>query len=101
MSKWNPTAEELIGMKAEDLKSKLDAAATKDDLTNALKPVEELKGSLDAIKASLAALTTPKEPVIETPPDDTDPAVKMLANPKGFVSDETKDLRESQLETRA
>lgn len=95
-----PTAEEILGMSAEELKTKLGGAASKEDLTAALKPFEAQASSIEEIKKSLAALTTSRE----TPPpvvDDTDPAVSMLSNPKGFVADETKGLRQSQLETQA
>lgn len=98
---WNKqlTAEEILGMKPEDLKAKLDSAASKDDVTAAKTAVEEVKGTLEAIKASLAALTTPKEPVLENNNDDSDPAVKMLSDPKKFVADETKAIKDSQLRT--
>jgi hypothetical protein len=95
------TTEELLGMSKEDLVKKLEAAATKDDLTTALKPVEELRGTLDTIKASLAALTTPKETPPENNNDDSDPAVRMLSDPNKFVTDATKDLRNASLETKA
>jgi hypothetical protein len=95
------TAEEILGMKPEDLKTKLDSAASKDDVENTKKAVDEVKGTLEAIKTSLAALTSPREPVIEKNDDDPDPAVRMLADPKKFVSDETKDLKNASLETKA
>lgn len=98
---WNKqlTAEEILGMKPEDFKTKLEGAVSKDDLTTALKPVEEMRGTLETIKASLAALTTPKEPPAADPDADADPAVKMLSDPKKFVADETKGIKDSQLRT--
>jgi len=100
---WNKqlTAEEILGMKPEELKAKLDSAASKDDVTATKTAVDEVKGTLDAIKATLAALTTPKEPVLENKDEDSDPAVRMLSDPKKFVSDETKDLKNASLETKA
>jgi hypothetical protein len=95
------TAEDILGMKPEDLKAKLEGAATKEDLTNALKPVEQFNGTLAEIKATLAALTTPKEPVIEKNDDDSDPAVRMLSDPNKFVADATKDLKNASLDTKA
>src|SRR5215471_9610804 len=92
--------EKLIGMKPEDLKAKLDSAVTKDDLKAVSDQVTAFTGSLDEIKQSLKALTTPppKEEVIEDP---TDPTTAVLTDPKGFVRNETKGLQDAQIETRA
>lgn len=86
-------------MKAEDLKTKLDkidSSATKEDV-DALK--KEFSTGLEGIKASLAALTTPREPEPVIEPGD--PAVDMLSDPKKFVKNETDDIRKSQLENTA
>lgn len=98
-----PKAEDVIGMTAEELKNKLEATVTKEDLENSLKPVADLQGSIAAIQESLKALTVP--PKKETPPenndDGVDPAVRVLTDPEKFLKDGTKDIREGQLQTQA
>jgi hypothetical protein len=96
-----PTAEELLGMKPEDLKSKLDSAASKDDVKAAVDAANaETKSQLEQIQNSLKALTTPRtEPPAKTEPDD--PTVSILTDPTKFVSDATKDVREASLRTQA
>lgn len=101
---WNtPKAEDVIGMTAEELKNKLDAGVTKEDLENSLKPMADLQGSIAAIQESLKALTVP--PKKETPPenndDGVDPAVRVLTDPDKFLRDGTKDLNDRQLQTQA
>lgn len=86
------TAEEILGMKPEDLKSKLDSAASKDDVKTAVEAASaETKSQLQQIQDSLKALTTPKTP--ETPVTEDDASVRVLTDPTKFVNDATKDLR--------
>lgn len=86
------TAEEILGMKPEDLKSKLDSAASKDDVKTAVEAANaETKSQLQQIQDSLKALTTPKTP--EIPVTEDDASVRVLTDPTKFVNDATKDLR--------
>lgn len=96
-SKDNP--EELIGMKPEELKAKLESAASKEDLKALQTQNETLSGSLNEIKEALAKLTAPP-PVVEEP-DTTDPRDAMLLDPQGFVSKQTQPLAKQQAETQA
>lgn len=96
------TAEEILGMKPEDLRSKLDSSATKDDLTAIATKQGEIENSLSAIQASLARLTSP--PVIEDPTltaDLNDPTTAMLTDPAGFVNRATKTTNDIALGARA
>jgi hypothetical protein len=97
-----PTPEELIGMKPEELKSKLDGAASKEDVKAATDSVAEVKGTLAQIQESLKALTTPKLPekVADATGDD-DPTVRVLTDPAKFLADGTKDLRDGQAKVQA
>jgi hypothetical protein len=95
----NVDPEKIIGMKPEDLKAKLDASATKDDIKAIGEQVTAFNSGLSELKASLAALTTPKpEPIVEDP---TDPTTKLLLDPKGMIRDETKGLMDQQQQTAA
>lgn len=93
--------EKIIGMKPDELKIKLESAVTKDDLKNAVAPIEEFKGQLAAITDSLKKLTTPKEPEVTPDPDADNPVVKMLTDPAAFVASVTKPEREAGLRTQA
>lgn len=93
--------EKVLGMSQEDFKKKLDSAVTKDDLT-ALKTemAEASKGSLDEIKAALAALKPPPvDPATEI--DPTDPTVAVLNDPTGFVRKQMQPLADGQVQTQA
>lgn len=94
-------AEDVIGMKADELKAKLDGAASKDDLKALTDAQTANSGALADIQKTLKALTTPKP--VETPNPDggDDPQVRMLLDPEKFVNDATKDLRQGQAETSA
>jgi hypothetical protein len=96
------TAEEILGMKPEDLRNKLDSSATKDDLTAISTKQGEIETSLSAIQASLAALT--KKPEVPDPTiqsDLDDPTTAMLTDPTGFVNRATKDISAQAAEARA
>lgn len=93
--------EQLIGMKPEELKAKLEGSVSKTDLTAALE--EQSKGfasGLAEMKAMIAGLTT-RPPDDAPPPDPTDPTTKVLLNPEQFVNDQTKGIREQQMRTNA
>jgi len=87
-------------MKPEDLKSKLDSAATKEDFNAVQAAVDKQNASLETIKNSLAALTAPKIETPVTPSADED-AVRLLANPSEFLRDANRDVRMSQDEIKA
>jgi hypothetical protein len=92
--------EKILGMKPEDLKSRLDASASKDDLKAITEAQTALGGSLNEIKEALKALTTkPPDPVIEE--DPTDPTTAVLTDPRGFIRKETQDIQNANLDTRA
>jgi hypothetical protein len=93
------SAEEILGMKPEDLRSRLDGSATKDDITGVTSKVESIENSLAAIQASLAKLTTP--PPTPEVIDDTDPTTKLLTDPAAYVRDETKGISKQAAEARA
>jgi hypothetical protein len=103
---WNGgkqlSAEEILGMKPEDLRSKLDSSATKDDLTAISTKQEEFGTTLSAIQASLAALTKKPEtpdPTLEA--DLNDPTTQMLTDPQGYISRQTQNLANATAATRA
>jgi hypothetical protein len=92
--------EKIIGMKPEELKSKLDSAVTKDDLKAVTEQVTQFNTGLTELRESLKALTTPRDPdpVVEDP---TDPTTAVLTDPKGFIRNETRGLQEQQIQTQA
>jgi hypothetical protein len=91
--------EKILGMKPEDLKTKLESAASKEDVTNLGKQFETISSGLQELKNSLAALK-PKEPEAVIV-DEGDPTTNLLLDPKKFVKDETKVLQSQQIETQA
>ena len=52
------TAKEILGMEPDELKSKLDSAVTKDDLTKATSTIEQQGNALSEIRALLDKLTS-------------------------------------------
>jgi hypothetical protein len=97
-----PKAKDIIGMEADELKAKLDGAATKEDLKAITDANTATTGTLNEIKAALAALK-PAEPATVVAPADTadDAAVRMLSDPTGFVDSRLKDVSAQSLDTRA
>jgi hypothetical protein len=98
------SAEEILGMKPEELKAKLDSAVTKDDLTAATKKIEEQASTLSSIQEALQALAPkPKEP--EPDPDavadQNDPTTQMLSDPQGFVRRQTAGVATEAMQARA
>jgi hypothetical protein len=102
---WNRgtmSAEEILGMKPEDLRTKLDSAATREDLTAATAKMDEFGSALSAIQASIAALSAPR--VIEDPnitADLNDPTTQMLTDPAGFVTRQTQNISNQASQARA
>jgi hypothetical protein len=97
------SAEEILGMKPEDLKSKLDSAATKEDLKAATDAVDGLKGSLAEIQGALAKLTKGPDPVPDPAvlADQNDPTTQVLTDPAGFVARATAGTQKTALEAQA
>ena len=92
-----PTAEELIGMSGDELKTKLESAATKDDINNIKTGLEQsFSTSLNELRESLKQMSTPL-----TQADPQDPTTRVLVDPTQFVADETKDIRKMSIETQA
>lgn len=96
------SAEEILGMKPEDLRSKLDSSATKEDLTAISTKQEEFGTTLSAIQASLAALTT--KPSAADPnlnADLDDPTTQMLTDPQGYIGRQTQGIAAQAASARA
>ena len=92
------TAEELIGMKPEDLKTRLDSAASKDDITTLKTEIENsFSSSLNTLRDELKAMQS--QPITTAEPND--PTTQVLVDPTAFVADQTKDLRKMSMETQA
>lgn len=101
-----PSAEEIIGMKPEDLKAKLDGAATKDDLT-AIKT--EVTSSLADLKKTLEGLTAKPAGSEGGEGGDNgggdggepDATVALISDPTKFVGKQLEPLQKAQMETQA
>lgn len=92
-------AKDLIGMEADELKAKLDSAASKEDIDAIKAEIAASAGSLSEIKAALAELT--KKPEVTPEVDPTDPRDQMLLDPQGFVNKQTQGLARQQAEMKA
>lgn len=94
-----PTADEVIGMSADELKQKLEGSATKDDIKSQLDGLKtEFSSSLNELRESLKNLN----PITRTPePDPVDPTTQVLVDPQAFVAAQTEDIRNMGLETQA
>jgi hypothetical protein len=101
---WNRgtvSAEEILGMKPEDLRSRLDAAATKDDVTAAVTAAnEETKNTLAALQESIAKLSAPASPV-RTTEEPLDPTTAILTDPNAYIREQTAGVNETALSARA
>jgi hypothetical protein len=97
------TAKEILGMEPDELKTRLDGAATKDDLTKATSAIEQQGNALSEIRTMLNKLTAPPppEPDPATEADANDPTTQILTDPSGFVGRQTAGLAEQAAETRA
>lgn len=96
------TAEQILGMSADDAKKKLEGAASKDDVTALSDKFEAQNTTLSAIQASLAALTT--KPPIPDPAaelDLNDPTTAMLSDPGGFINRQTMGMQATALSAKA
>lgn len=97
------SAKDILGMETTEFQAKLDGAASKDDVNKLNTAVEEQKGTLAAIQASLAALAAPKpaDPDPNIALDANDPTTQMLTDPQGFVQRQTAALQNTTLQTQA
>ena len=93
------TAEEVIGMSADDLKKQLESAASKADVTAVGEQVKQFSDSINELRDSLRTLAS--KPITEAVTDPPDPTTQVLVDPAGFVRQETADVRKMQLETQA
>jgi hypothetical protein len=92
--------EDVIGMKPEELKAKLDAGASKDDLKALSDAQEKLGGTLKEIQDALKTLTTkPPEPITESDPED--PTAAVLTDPAAFINRTTAPLRNATIANQA
>lgn len=91
---WNNgkqmTAEEILGMKPEDMKARLDSAVTKEDLAAATAKIEEQASTLSELKQMLSNLTS--KPIPEPKTEEIDPTVDIITDPTGFVTRHTQGL---------
>lgn len=103
MASWmqKPTAKELIGMEPDELKQKLEAGATKDDLKAATDGITELKSTLAALTDSIKSLKGNPEPIAPEPSGSGDDSLDLLSDPKKFVGQQLKPIEDAQQETRA
>jgi hypothetical protein len=97
------SAKEILGMEPDELKNKLESAATKEDVTATKTKLEGIEGTLAALQASLAKLTAPPP---ETPDpniklDADDPTTQMLTDPAGYVNRQTAGTQAIALQARA
>lgn len=94
------TAEELIGMGAEDLKGRLDSAASKDDVSGLKSQVDGLTSMLGEIQEGLKRLSTPPPPPEPAVADD-DPTTQVLTDPTEFIRKQTQPIQDVALQARA
>jgi hypothetical protein len=99
---WNKgqtvNAEEILGMKPEDLKTKLEKAATKEDIGAAIEAgITPFKTQFEELKAQIMSLSQPKP--IESEP--IDPNLEALTDPQKFLNDRLTPLAQANLETQA
>ena len=97
------SAEDILGMKPEDLKTKLESAATKADLEEFKAKQTEQTNSLTAIQAALAKLTTPPppDPDPNIKADVDDPTTQILTDPAGYINRQTAEVANTALQARA
>jgi hypothetical protein len=96
------SAEEILGMKPEELKTKLDSAVTKEDLAAATTKIDEFGSSLSQIQAALASLTAKPEHIDPNVKNDLDdPTTQMLTDPTGFITRQTQNISDQATSARA
>lgn len=90
-------------MEPDELKTRLDSAATKTDVTETKTKLEGIEGTLAALQASLAKLTAPPpaDPDPNIKLDADDPTTQMLTDPAGYVARQTAGTQAVALQARA
>lgn len=101
-NKGTVSAKEILGMEPDELKSKLEAAVTKDDLTATTTKLEEQGNALNEIRSMLAKLTTPTpEPDPNVKLDADDPTTQVLTDPQGFINRQTAGIAATAAQAKA
>ena len=101
-NKATVSAKDILGMEAEELKTKLDSAASKDDVKAATDAVEGLKGTIGELQAALAKLTTPTpQPDPNIQADVNDPTTQILTDPAAYIGRQTAGMGQVALKTAA
>lgn len=97
------SAKEILGMEPDELKQKLEGAASKDDLNAIRTQNEENRNLLISLQQSLAKLTAPPppDPDPNIVADKNDPVTQVLTDPAGFVSRQTAGVEQTALQARA
>lgn len=105
MAGWGKqlTAEEILGMKPDELKTKLDGSASKDDVTKLNTAIETQASTLSEIQKALQKLTAPPpaEPDPQVTADANDPTTQILTDPHGFINRQTASIQATALQTQA
>lgn len=93
------SAEDILGMSKDDLKTKLESAATKDDITAAVNAAnEENKTALQAIQEKLNALTAPPPAPASA---EIDPTTAILTDPNDYIRAQTQGINQTALQAGA
>src|SRR6516162_5186236 len=101
-NKATVSAKDILGMEAEELKTKLDSAASKDDVKAATDAVEGLKGTIGELQAALAKLTTPTpQPDPNIQADVNDPTTQILTDPAAYIGRQTAGMGQVALKAAA
>jgi hypothetical protein len=97
------SAKEILGMEPDELKSKLESSATKEDLTKLNTEFESQKGTLSEIQAMLKKLTAPEPPAPDpnVKLDADDPTTQILTDPAGFINRQTAGTQQVAAQARA
>ena len=102
-NKGSMSAKEILGMEPDELKTRLDSSATKEDVTAQNAKLEEHGTALSEIRAMLAKLTSPPppEPDPNISADLNDPTTQILTDPSGFINRQTQGTQAIALQARA
>ena len=97
------TAKEILGMETDEFQTKLNSAASKEDLGKINSAVESQNQTLAEIRASLAKLTAPPppDPDPNIAADQNDPTTQVLTDPSGFVNRQTAPIAAAAMQTQA
>jgi hypothetical protein len=98
---WNgrQTAEEILGMKPEDLRTRLDSSVTKEEFQAQQAKLDEQTSTLSEMREMLKALSTPKPQEVHI--EESDPNIDILVDPNKFITSRMLPLANAQMETQA